>query len=58
MIAEGAHALAVKERLGHSSIAITMDRYGHLFPSVEAALTDLLDAAYRAARLAGRDEVG
>jgi len=23
----------VQERMGHSSIAITMDRYGHLFPS-------------------------
>ena len=33
MIAEGAHLLAVKERLGHSSIQVTADRYGHLFPS-------------------------
>jgi len=23
----------VQERMGHSSITITMDRYGHLFPS-------------------------
>ena len=49
MIAEGAHLLAVKERLGHSSIQVTADRYGHLFPSLEAALTDRLDATYRAA---------
>lgn len=49
MIAEGAHLLAVKERLGHSSIQVTSDRYGHLFPSLEAALTDRLDATYRAA---------
>lgn len=48
LIAEGAHTLAVKERLGHSSITVTMDRYGHLFPSLEAAVTDKLDASYRA----------
>jgi integrase len=26
-------AKIVQERLGHASITITMDRYGHLFPS-------------------------
>lgn len=49
MIAEGAHLLAVKERLGHSTIQVTADRYGHLFPSLESALTSKLDASYRAA---------
>lgn len=50
MVAEGAHLLAVKERLGHSSIQVTADRYGHLFPSLEEALTDRLDTSYRAAK--------
>ncbi len=49
MIAEGAHLLVVKERLGHSAITVTADRYGHLFPSLEAALTAKLDDTYRAA---------
>ena len=49
MIAEGAHLLVVKERLGHSTITVTADRYGHLFPSLEAALTVKLDGTYRAA---------
>lgn len=49
MINEGAHLLAVKERLGHSTIQVTADRYGHLFPSLEAALTTKLDDSYRAA---------
>lgn len=49
MIAEGAHLLAVKERLGHSTIQVTADRYGHLFPSLEEALTARLDASLRAA---------
>ncbi|HEX2063912.1 MAG TPA: site-specific integrase [Acidimicrobiales bacterium] len=47
LIAEGAHALAVKQRLGHSSITVTFDRYGNLFPSVEEALTDRMEASYR-----------
>ena len=49
MIAEGAHLLAVKQRLGHSSIQVTADRYGHLFPSLEDALTARLDESFRAA---------
>jgi integrase len=49
MVAEGAHLLAVKERLGHSSIQVTADRYGHLFPSLEAALTTRLDESFRTA---------
>lgn len=47
MISQGAHLLSVKERLGHSSINVTYDRYGHLYPSLEAALTERLDELYR-----------
>ncbi len=57
MIAEGAHLLAVKERHGHSTIQITADRYGHLFPSLEAALTDRLGETYRSAQDAVRRDV-
>jgi integrase len=49
LIAQGAHPKLIQARLGHSSIQITLDRYGHLFPSVEAALADKLDAAFAAA---------
>lgn len=45
-IAVGAHPKLISERLGHSSITITLDRYGHLFESVEVALADALDAAF------------
>jgi integrase len=45
-IAAGAHPKLISARLGHSSITITLDRYGHLFPSVEEALADALDAAF------------
>jgi integrase len=47
MIGEGAHLLTVKERLGHSTIQITADRYGHLFPSLEEDLTARLGRSYQ-----------
>ena len=47
-IAAGAHPKLISARLGHSSITITLDRYGHLFPSVEEALAEKLDAAFAA----------
>jgi len=43
-ISLGAHPKAIQERLGHSSITVTLDRYGHLFPKLDEALTDRLDA--------------
>jgi integrase len=49
LIAQGAHPKAIQYRLGHSSITVTLDRYGHLFPALDDALTDALDATYRAA---------
>src|SRR5262249_30697136 len=50
LIAEGATALTVMRRLGHSSINVTFDTYGHLLPEQEDALNDRLDAIGRAAR--------
>ena len=43
----GVHSKLIGARLDHSSITIT-DRYGHLFPSVQEALADALDAAFAA----------
>jgi len=37
--------LAVSRRLGHASISITMDRYGHLLPEVDGSIVDALDVA-------------
>lgn len=48
-VAAGAHVKLISARLGHSSVQITLDRYAHLFPSVEEALAEQLDALYRAA---------
>ncbi len=44
-IAAGAHALVIKERLGHASITTTLDTYGHLLPSLESDLLDALEAS-------------
>lgn len=42
MIADNVHPKVICDRLGHSTIQVTMDRYGHLLPSLEeAAITGL-----------------
>ena len=45
LIAQGEHVKVISERLGHSSISITMDRYGHLFPSLNRSAADKFDEA-------------
>ena len=37
-IAEGAHPKAIQTRMGHATISITLDRYGHLFPELDESL--------------------
>lgn len=37
-IAERAHPKAIQTRMGHSSINVTLDRYGHLFPELDEAI--------------------
>lgn len=39
------HPKAIQVHLGHSSISVTMDRYGHLFPSDMEALAVALNGA-------------
>ena len=36
MIAAGVNAKALLTYMGHTSVAITLDRYGHLMPGSEA----------------------
>ena len=56
MIAAGVNAKALSRYMGHASITITLDRYGHLMPGNEDEAAALLDAylarADTAARLA------
>ena len=42
-ISAGAHPKVIQMRLGHSSIQVTLDRYGHLFPNLDEALAKSLN---------------
>ena len=47
LISQGAHPEAIKRYRGHSSIAVTMDIYGHLVPTDAEDRADKLDALWR-----------
>jgi len=49
LIAQGASVKAVQAQLGHATASITLDTYGHLFPSELEALADRLEQTRRAA---------
>ncbi|HWH43278.1 MAG TPA: tyrosine-type recombinase/integrase, partial [Thermoleophilaceae bacterium] len=44
MIAAGCNAKALSTYMGHASVSITFDRYGHLMPGNESEAAGLLDA--------------
>lgn len=44
MAATGAHPKVLADQMGHSSIRVTMDVYGHLFPGATSGAADALDA--------------
>lgn len=52
LIAAGVHPKAIQARLGHSSITVTMDRYGHLMPSAFQGVGERLDALLSAPNMA------
>jgi integrase len=43
MIAAGINSKALSTYMGHASITITLDRYGHLLPGNEKEAAHLLD---------------
>jgi len=48
MIAAGAHPKLLQAQLGHTSINVTLNTYGHLFPDAFADVGDALDRLVRA----------
>ncbi len=52
-IAEGAHPKAIQARMGHSSINLTLDRYGHLLPELDEAIAIGFGERIAAARAEG-----
>jgi hypothetical protein len=49
----GEHPKVVQERLGHSTISVTMDVYSHVLPDMQRKAADRLDALFADAE-AGR----
>ena len=43
MLAAGIHPKVVSERLGHSSISVTMDIYSHVLPGLQEDAVDRLE---------------
>ena len=58
MLAAKVHPKIVQERLGHSSIAITMDIYSHLMPNMQGEAAAAVDGVLRAAINKHTDDVG
>ena len=48
----GAHPKAIQVRMAHSSITVTLDRYGHLFPELDEAIAVSFDQGWAEARAA------
>jgi integrase len=46
LLANGVHPKVVQERLGHSTIAVTMDIYSHVSPTMQAEAVAKLDLAF------------
>jgi integrase len=55
MLMQGIHPKVVSERLGHSSIAITLDTYSHVLPGIQEEAAAKIDAALRSAVIADSD---
>lgn len=50
LLRSGVHAKVMSERLGHSSVAITLDLYSHVDDPMESDAAARLDAAFRLAK--------
>lgn len=44
MVSAGAHPKLLQAQMGHSSIKVTLDLYGHLYPDIVGPVTQALDA--------------
>ncbi len=49
MLQQGIHPKIVSERLGHSSIGITLDTYSHVLPSMQEEAAKAADEIFGAA---------
>jgi integrase len=49
LLQAGENAKVVSERLGHASVAFTLDTYGHLLPGMEAGAASKIDEIFESA---------
>lgn len=49
LLAQGIHPKIVSERLGHSTIALTLDTYSHVLPTMQDEAAEKIDESLRAA---------
>jgi len=49
MLRQGIHPKIVSERLGHSSVAITLDTYSHVLPGLQEAAARRFDQGLQTA---------
>ena len=54
LLKEGVHPKVVSERLGHASVAFTLDTYSHVLPGIQKEAAERIDRAVRTAL--ARDE--
>lgn len=58
LLAAGVHPKIASERLGHSTIGITLDLYSHVMPGMQADAAEQVDASIRRALKAGPKPIG
>ena len=50
LLSSGVHPKVASERLGHSRVGITLDRYSHVLPGMQEDAAAKVDAAFKAAK--------
>jgi integrase len=58
MLKQGIHPKIVQERLGHATIAITLDTYSHVAPGLQEAAAQRFDEAFQKPTTKRRVEIG
>jgi integrase len=55
LLTQGVHPKVAQERLGHSSIAVTMDTYSHVLPTLGAEAAKKVGDALKAAMVRSQE---
>jgi integrase len=56
MISSGLSPKVVSQRLGHSTVAITLDTYSHVLPAHDQAAADFIGRSLEGATESGRQD--